>query len=41
MVDYLLHHHFLVLPLHHFRNLEQEPSSFLYSFHHTTTDHVI
>jgi hypothetical protein len=34
MVDYLNHHHFLLLPFHHLRNLEQESSSFLYSFHH-------
>jgi hypothetical protein len=34
MVDYLHHHHFLLPPLHHLRNLEWEPSSFLYSFHH-------
>jgi hypothetical protein len=35
MVDYLLHHHFLlILPLLHLRNLEWKPSSFLCSFHH-------
>jgi hypothetical protein len=32
MVDYLLHHHFLLLPLLHLRNLEWEP--FYPSFHH-------
>jgi hypothetical protein len=34
MVDYLHDHHFLLLPLHHLRNSEREPSSFIYSFHH-------
>jgi hypothetical protein len=34
MVDYLLHHHFLLLPLLHLWNLEWEPSSFLCSSHH-------
>jgi hypothetical protein len=33
MVDYLHHHHFLLLPLLHLRNLEWEPS-FCPSFHH-------
>jgi hypothetical protein len=34
MVDYLHHHHFLLVPLLHLRSLEWEPSSFLFSFHH-------
>jgi hypothetical protein len=33
MADYLHHHHFLILPLLHLRNLEWE-SSFYPSFHH-------
>jgi hypothetical protein len=33
MVDYLLHHHFLLLPLLHLQNLEWKPS-FYPSFHH-------
>jgi hypothetical protein len=33
MVDYLYHHHFLLLPLLHLRNLEWEPS-FCPFFHH-------
>jgi hypothetical protein len=33
MVDYIHHHHFLLLPLLHLRNLEWEPS-FYPSFHH-------
>jgi hypothetical protein len=33
MVDYLLHHHFLLLPLLHLRNLEWKPS-FYPSFQH-------
>jgi hypothetical protein len=37
MVDYLHHHHFLLISLHHLRKLEREPSSFLYSFHHMKT----
>jgi hypothetical protein len=33
MVDYLLHDHFILLPLLHLRSLEWEPS-FYPSFHH-------
>jgi hypothetical protein len=33
MVDYLHHHHFILLPLLHLRNLEWEPYLFLF-FHH-------
>jgi hypothetical protein len=33
MVDYLHHHHFLLFPVLHLRNLEWEPS-FYPSFHH-------
>jgi hypothetical protein len=33
MVDYLHHHHFLLLPILHLRNLEWEPS-FCPSFNH-------
>jgi hypothetical protein len=33
MVDYLHHHHFLLLPLLHLKNLEWEPS-FYPSFHY-------
>jgi hypothetical protein len=33
MVDYPHHHHFFLLPHLHLRNLEWEPSSFLF-FHH-------
>jgi hypothetical protein len=29
MVDYVLHHHFLLLPLLHLRNLEWKPSFYL------------
>jgi hypothetical protein len=39
MVDYLHHHHFLIFPLLHLRNLEWEPSSFL--FFHNMQKHMV
>jgi hypothetical protein len=34
MVNYLHHHHFLILPIFHLRSLEWEHSPFPCSFHH-------
>jgi hypothetical protein len=41
MVDYLRHHHFLLLPLLHLRSLEWEPSSFPCFFHHMQNHMVL